>query len=245
MAKPPPTIRRTTAGPTFADPSGTHRPGDRQRDQHRHEGERDPQLRTGQHHGQQGRDRSDGERDGRGERRMPRVGQRFRVDPQLDVDVRGERVLGGQLLGQPAGRLRTGSLRDVERRELVELLGRRGGQLGPLLVQQGALGVALAADGDVLPQGHRHGSRHQSGDSGGQDRRTGGSGPGNADDEGGRGHDAVVGAEHTCPKPVESLRQATIVGLSGVGGRRGRIVIVKHGCLRRLIDGRWPGGPRA
>jgi len=61
-----------------------------------------------------GLDRADGERHRREDVGVPRVGQSFCVDAQFGVDVRGERVMAGQLLSRLGGRLHTGALGDVQ-----------------------------------------------------------------------------------------------------------------------------------
>ena len=54
--------------------------------------------------GQQRQHRAEGERERRGVGGVPRVGQLVRVDAQFDVDVRGERVVVGQFLGDQLAR---------------------------------------------------------------------------------------------------------------------------------------------
>jgi len=80
-----------------------------------------------------------------------------------------------------------------------------------------AFTVALAADGDVLAECHGHGSTDGGGKARHEDRPRIRGGPGDADDDGRGGHDAVVRAEHSRAQGVEPLGEPSAADLAVAG----------------------------
>ena len=172
---------------------------------------------------------------------------------ELGVQVGGERVVFGELAGDHPGGLRTQALGLVQRGEFGELQLRLLAQLPFLRVELGLLGVALAGHRHVFAEGHRHRARDQARDARGEQRAPLGGDPGDADDEPGDRHDAVVGAEHPGAQPVQPRPEARAVLLAGmvagVGSLLGRPIGVHpvigawqaiRGALWRSEVGRIP-----
>jgi hypothetical protein len=67
-------------------------------------------------------DNAEGERQRRGDRGLPRVGQVMGVDAQLGVQVRAERIVLGELDGDLSGGRLGQPLRPVQRGQLGEFL---------------------------------------------------------------------------------------------------------------------------
>jgi hypothetical protein len=127
--------------------------------------------------------------------------------------VRTERVVLGELAGHLQREPLAEPLAHVDVRELGELLLGILGELAALLLQQRVLGVALGADRDVLARAHAQRPRGEAGDTRDHDRVAVAGRPGDADDETGRGHDPVVGAEDGCAQPVQSVVEPVGMGL--------------------------------
>ena len=108
-------------------------------------------------------------------------------------------------------------------------------QLAALLLQQRQLGVLLGAHRDVLPGGHAERARGQPGHARDQDRAAVAGRPGDAHHDARGRDDAVVGAEHAGPEPVEPVVQPTLVRLvlvrPGLQPRAGRGRPVCHGSI--------------
>ncbi len=121
-----------------------------------------------QDHGQRDQ-RADGEGDEGGQRGMPRAGQLLRVDAQLHLRVRRQRVVAGQLPGDLQGQLFGQPALAVQPGELLKFLLRLLAQLALFLGQQSALGVPLGADRDVFASGHGEGAGDQGRDASGGD----------------------------------------------------------------------------
>jgi hypothetical protein len=128
-----------------------------------------------------------------------------RGDTQLVAGMSGQGVLGHELCGYLSGEGGRQAASDVDCRELL-LLGRAtSGQLPPLPLQIGSLGVGLGADRDVFTGGHGHGTRHQPGNSRDQNGRAAGLGRRDPEHQTRRGDDPIVGAEDGGPKPADAL----------------------------------------
>jgi hypothetical protein len=68
-----------------------------------------------------------------------------------------------------------------------------GGQLDPFAFQIGMFRIGLGTHGDILSGGHRHGTSHQSGNTGDQNATTACLGSGHANDQAGRGEESIIG----------------------------------------------------
>ncbi len=119
--------------------------------------------------------------------------------------VGAQRVFRGQLLGDLARQRRVEPALHVDAGQFVQLILGLGGEFGSLAGEVGFLRVLLRADGDVLAGGHGHRAGHQPGHAGNQYLRAPGAGRGDADDEAGRRHDAVIGAQHGGAQPADAL----------------------------------------
>jgi hypothetical protein len=120
--------------------------------------------------------------------------------------VCGECVVRHQLQRHRPREVRLHSAFRVDAGELCDLGFGVLGELTPLEVEVGAFRVGLRADGDVLARCHGQRAGRQARDAGDQDLGPRGVCGGHADDQAGRGHDAIVGAEHRRSKPSDPAR---------------------------------------
>ncbi|SBN49870.1 Hypothetical protein PFR_JS8_211 [Propionibacterium freudenreichii] len=208
MATMPPPILRTVAARVGGTAQlGAHHAGDGQRKCGReHRGEHaggwghqgDQQQR---HHG------TDREAQHGCEGSGPRVEQLIRVDVELHLGVRGQRVVVGQLDGHLPGEVVGDPLGLIGSGELVELAVGITLQGGSFLGQARALRVTLGAHRDVFAGGHAHGSRHETRDAGHEDRPVVGAGTCHAQHQTCGGHHAIVGAQDAGTQPVQPFRR--------------------------------------
>src|SRR6478736_2582768 len=207
----------------------------------------DPDRGRAEGDGEHRPDGADDEGEHRGAGGVPRVGQVGRVDAELGLGMRGQRVvgrelardLGCQLASHPLGLVELGQLLELALGVLVQLLA--------LERQERPLRVTLGADRDVLAGSHRHGTRGQGGDAREDDRGLVGGRTRDADDDAGGRHDAVVGAEDAGPEPVEARADVGVVRLLAVVAVvEGRGLVgrshVGHGWCS---DRRWGGARRS
>src|SRR5699024_7388970 len=153
-------------------------------------------------------ERADEERERGGERCVPRVHNVVLVDVELRREVRLDRILLGELLRHHLRGAAREPLSLIQPDELLELAIWVASELLSLLVDQGPLAVTLARDRNVLAEGHRNRPTDNGGRAGKQDRREAVRRASDSDHDGGGRNDAVVRAEHSGTKPVESLCQA-------------------------------------
>src|SRR6478752_735232 len=207
----------------------------------------DPDRGRAEGDGEHRQDGADDEGEHRGAGGVPRVGQVGRVDAELGLGMRGQRVvgrelardLGCQLASHPLGLVELGQLLELALGVLVQLLA--------LERQERPLRVTLGADRDVLAGSHRHGTGGQGGDAREDDRGLVGGRTRDADDDAGGRHDAVVGAEDAGPEPVEARADVGVVRLLAVVAVvEGRGLVgrshVGHGWCS---DRRWGGARRS
>ena len=148
---------------------------------------------------------------------MPGVGEFVGINAEFDVDVRGERVVRGEFLGDCAGGVRREPLGLIHADEFLEFGLGFLDEFASLLVQQCLLGVALGAHRHVLPECHRQCAGDESGDPGGEDRCAIDRGGRHPDHDAGDRDDAVVGAEHSGAQPVQLAVDRTDVRFGGMG----------------------------
>jgi hypothetical protein len=120
--------------------------------------------------------------------------------------VRGQGVVRHQLQCHRPRELRLYSAFRVNSGELRDLGFDVLGELTPLEVEVGAFRVGLRADGDVLARCHGQRAGRQARDAGDKDLAPRGVCGGHADDQAGRGHDAIVGAGTRRSKPSDPAR---------------------------------------
>src|SRR5215472_9324822 len=108
--------------------------------------------------------------------------------------------LGGDQLGGWAGQ----ALGLVDSSELLEFGVGVAFEFRAFLGEQCMLAVALAADGDVFAERHRHRPSYEPSQTRCEDRATSRAGACDADHDAGNRDDPVIGAEHAGPQPVES-----------------------------------------
>ncbi len=75
-------------------------------------------------------------------------------------------------------------------------------QFKTLFFKQSFFGVALGAHRNILPDSHRQRSCGKSRHSGSKDKARRVGSTGNADDNGGNGNDAIIGAKNRGPQPI-------------------------------------------
>ena len=82
---------------------------------------------------------------------LPRVGQLLGIEPELDLGVRGDRIMVGEFLGDGPRRRRRQPFGLIQRREFFELGDGVRAKLPAFLPQQRLLGVALRAHRTYSP----------------------------------------------------------------------------------------------
>ena len=123
-----------------------------------------------------------------------------------------------ELLGDLRAVVGTSPLWPVDPGEFLELLVGQLGELAPLLRDERALGVALAAHRDVLAERHRDRAADEAGDAGGEDGPRAVA-PATPTTSAGDRDDPVVRAEHARAEPVEPLTRSAGVRLAVVHRR--------------------------
>src|SRR5215218_1001383 len=121
--------------------------------------------------------------------------------------MRPQWIFGSKLFGHLPRNITRQSTGDVVFGQLVELVIWHRGELLNLQGNRGRLGIALGADRNVFPSGHRQRSGYQGGDSGGEDLISIGSRTSNANDHAGNRDDAIVGAKHSGAQPVKPVAE--------------------------------------
>ena len=118
---------------------------------------------------------------------------------ELVPGVGAQRVLRHELVRHLQGEVVIEAASDVDSREFLPLRGWVLFEFASLPCEVGLLGVRLGTDRYVLAGSHRHRPGDQTGCTGDEDLPGGRRGGGDADDQAGRGDEAVVGAEHRRP----------------------------------------------
>jgi hypothetical protein len=128
-------------------------------------------------------------------------------DAKLVAGVRGQSVLGHQFTGDDMrGRVIYAALA-IDPGELFLFAGKVCGQFGPLACQVGLFGIMLRTDRDMFARSHGHGARHQCRQRCNQDAGPRTAGRSDAEDQAGRGKNAVVGASTAARShPIRSTR---------------------------------------
>ena len=225
IATAPHATTRVVAGMRRAPPS---RAPVSPEDGKRHEGCGDadgrPRRRGRDTDGDQRQDRAARERESRCPGGLQRTGAPPILETELVARMGFQRARTGQLDRDLVRQIGRQSTALVDRGELAQLAARIRTKLPLLEPEIRLLGVTLRTHRDVLAGGHRQRARCETGDARGHDRAARRAGGRDTEDQAGRRHDPVVGAEHRRPQPVGSVTEMRLcrngVVLSALTGRR-------------------------
>ena len=129
----------------------------------------------------------------------------MREQSQFVARVGAKRVVRHQLIGDGFRDLRVEAAANVYRGQLLTFVVRFCGEAPPLEFQFGLFGIGLRTDRHILTGRHRQRAGDQAGKAG-QDNGMAISLRGcDADDQAGRGNNAVVRAEHGSPQPTNAM----------------------------------------
>src|SRR4029077_10279258 len=157
------------AADVAAAQAGAEGTGQAQSDQDGDEGNRYPQVGRGQQDGQHRQQGAGSERQRRCPCGLDGAGDVGGVDVQFGIEMRGQGTAGAQLDGDGVGGGRGKALGFVQGGQLGQFGLWGGSEFAFLLLDLRAFAVALAGDGYVLAQRHRHGPRDQPSQPGGED----------------------------------------------------------------------------
>ncbi len=155
--------------------------------------------------------------------------------------MRAQRVLTGEPLGDLTRQRRFKAPLHIDACQLAQLGVGLVPQLLHLPREIGPLGVRLGADRDIFTCGHRHGAGHQRRHAGQQDLAAPLGRGGHAQDQAGRGDDAVVGPEHRRAQPADAVDQMSFAVQPGHVGAPARSA--PETCGRALTSIKGSSGP--
>ena len=157
-------------------------------------------------------------------RRVPRAGQLVRVDAQLGLGVRLERVVRGQLAGDLDGQLGGQALLLVDLGELPLFLLRHRLELVAAPRRSAACSVSRWVETETYsPPAIDSAPATSSATPATRIAVRSAVAPATPTDHARDRHDAVVGAEHTGTQPVQPLAETRVVRLAGMRHRLGSV----------------------
>ncbi len=140
-----------------------------------------------------------------GQRGLHRPSAQHGRDAEFIARMRAERVVRHQLLCDLFRERGIETAAHIDGRQFAVLGSRLGLQFDAFPLEVGLLRVGLRVNRNVFSGGHRHGPGHQPGDRRGEDASVAGMGRRYAGHQTGRRHNAVVGTQHGCAQPADTV----------------------------------------